>query len=388
MPDSFTEFPRTRDVLEEGRLSGLHPGAQIYVSLRGRPLLDAALGEARPGHPMRSDTPTLWMSSGKPLTAIAIAELIDQGRISLDTHVVEWIPGFDKGGKGSITVRHLLTHTAGFRSADPLPGNLPWDETIRRVREAPLEPGWEPGHKAGYQLASSWFILGEIVQRIVGRPLSDHLREAIMLPAGMADSWVGMPAERYHDYGARIAWMFQTGAGESSPLSTHNSEEAVTACRPGSNGRGPVRELGRFYEHLLKARQPEGQPCWRVTSATLEAFTSRQRIGLFDETFRHVIDWGFGFIIDSNRYGRETVPYGYGPYCSEETFGHGGSQSSSAFADPGNGLVVAWALNGMPGEPKHQKRARAIQKAIYEDLGLDAGNHSDGKPRIDTNSHE
>jgi hypothetical protein len=63
MPDPFTEFPRTRDVLEEGRLSGLHPGAQIYVSRDRHPLLDAALGEASPGHPMRPDTLTLWMSS-------------------------------------------------------------------------------------------------------------------------------------------------------------------------------------------------------------------------------------------------------------------------------------------------------------------------------------
>jgi CubicO group peptidase (beta-lactamase class C family) len=99
-------------------------------------------------------------------------------------------------------------------------------------------------------------------------------------------------------------------------------------------------------------------------------FTSRQRVGVFDDTFRHPLDWGFGFHIDSNRYGKETTPYGYGRFCSDTTFGHSGSQSSCAFADPENDLVVAWVCNGMPGEIRHQRRARELNSAIYQDLGL------------------
>jgi CubicO group peptidase (beta-lactamase class C family) len=98
--------------------------------------------------------------------------------------------------------------------------------------------------------------------------------------------------------------------------------------------------------------------------------TSRQRAGVFDDTFQHVLDWGFGFCINSNRHGRETVPYGYGRFCSEETFGHSGAQSSCAFADPAHNLVVAWAFNGMPGERRHQLRARDLNSAIYQDLDL------------------
>ena len=98
--------------------------------------------------------------------------------------------------------------------------------------------------------------------------------------------------------------------------------------------------------------------------------TSRQREGMFDNTFKRVIDWGLGLIIDSKRYGIENVPYGYGRYASDNTFGHGGSQSSVGFADPDRQLAVGCYFNGMPGEAAHQKRLRAVLDALYEDLGL------------------
>ena len=98
--------------------------------------------------------------------------------------------------------------------------------------------------------------------------------------------------------------------------------------------------------------------------------TTAQRVGLFDETFKHVMDWGLGLIVDSNRYGADTVPYGYGPYSSPRTFGHGGSQSSVGMADPEHALVVCVAFNGLPGEGKHDIRLRRFMAAVYEDLGL------------------
>ena len=90
---------------------------------------------------------------------------------------------------------------------------------------------------------------------------------------------------------------------------------------------------------------------------------------MFDETFKFKMDWGLGFIINSNRDGFQ-MPYSFGRYASPETFGHSGNQAACAFADPKHRLVVAWVCNGMPGERKHQQRQRAINNAIYEDLGL------------------
>jgi len=107
-----------------------------------------------------------------------------------------------------------------------------------------------------------------------------------------------------------------------------------------------------------------------LKNQTAEAMTARHRSGMYDHSFAHVIDWGLGFIINSNQYGAETVPYGYGSHASPRTFGHSGWQTSSAFCDPEHGLVVAWVCNGTPGEKQHQERQRAINTAIYEDLRI------------------
>jgi CubicO group peptidase (beta-lactamase class C family) len=119
---------------------------------------------------------------------------------------------------------------------------------------------------------------------------------------------------------------------------------------------------------LLTGGQRQGKRV--LNQASVEEMISPQRTGMFDETFQHVIDWGLGLILDSKQYDDEPVPYGYGPYSSSRTFGHGGSQSSVGFADPESELVAAVVFNGMPGEARHQARIRSVLTALYEDLRL------------------
>lgn len=365
----MTPLPRTLALLEQGRAAGLQLGAQLYVSLQGKSVAEVAFGESRPGVPMTAGMINLWFSSGKPLTAVAIAQCFERGLLSLDDPAARFLPEFAALGKHAITIRHLLTHTAGFRDADKLPADFGWDETIARICATPAQTDWSPGRRAGYQYFSSWFVLGEIVRRLDGRPFGDYLREEILLPLGMNDSWMGIPPKQFHDYGERLGWMHLVSSTGLKPRVTWNSEAVAASCRPGSNARGPMRELGWFYEALLGFRaRADGSSLLKTD--TVRLFTARHRAGLFDETFQHTLDWGLGFLVDSNRYGADTVPYGYGRHSSEETFGHGGSQSSSAFADPKHGLVVAWICNGMPGEKLHQVRARDLNTALYEDLGL------------------
>ena len=64
------------------------------------------------------------------------------------------------------------------------------------------------------------------------------------------------------------------------------------------------------------------------------------------------------------------LPYAYGPHASLRTFGHGGNQSSIAFADPVHALAVAIIFNGMPGEAAHQRRMHNVLTGLYEDLGM------------------
>ncbi len=371
MRDAKHVLPRTIALLEEGRQTFLHPGAQLYVSLRGEVMADVALGEARSGVPMQPDTLTLWLSSGKPITAVAIAQLVERSLLGFDDPVSRHIPEFAQGGKESITLRHLLTHTAGFREADKLPESLGWDETIERICATPGEPDWTPGAKAGYQTTSSWFILGELVRRLDGRDIGRYLRECIFEPLGLNDCGLSLSAAQVSEYGERIGLMYLSGRGAFRENPFWNRKEYLAGSRPGSGMRGPIRELGKFYEALLAIQSGSSSGSATILKhETLLQLTTRQRVGLFDQTFEHKLDFGLGFIIDSNRYGAETVPYGYGRHASEDAFGHSGSQSSCAFADPVHEIVVAWHCNGQPGEPRHQKRAREINSAIYEELEL------------------
>ena len=362
-------LPRTAAIIEQGLAAGLHIGAQIFVSLQGKEIVNAGIGESRPGVPMSSDTIMLWMSATKPLGAVALAQLWEQGRVDLDDRIEKFVPEFGVNGKAPITIRHALTHTGGFRvearwSADP------WDQIIARICAAKLEHGWVPGEKAGYHPASSWFMLAEIIRRLDGRAFETYVDEEIFRPLGMNDSWLAIPPERYRAYGERIGILHNTERTPQFPQ-LFDSEERCAVCRPGGSGHGPVRELGRFYEMLLARGTFGGKKV--LSPQTVEALTARHRVDLHDHTFNHKMDWGLGFVIDSNHYGKETAPYGYGRHCSPRTFGHGGYQSSSAFADPERGLVVAWVFNGTPGEDKHDVRCRDVNSAIYEDLSLVGG---------------
>jgi CubicO group peptidase (beta-lactamase class C family) len=243
---------------------------------------------------------------------------------------------------------------------------------LARINATPLEAGWVPGAKAGYQLFSSWFVLGELLRRFTGQSFNRLARERIFTPLGIEEAWIGMTPDELDAHRPQLAFLWNTFHREPRPF--ENSDADVLACRPGSGGRGPANALARLYAALL-AMLDEGEPQQTalVKGATLRAFVARQRIGTFDHTFRHVMDWGFGFIPNPRADDGKSMPYGYGPHASVEGFGHGGAQSSCAFADPAHELAVAWICNGRPGEPRHQRRAWSINAAIYEDLGLAAG---------------
>jgi CubicO group peptidase (beta-lactamase class C family) len=175
-----------------------------------------------------------------------------------------------------------------------------------------------------------------------------------------------MPGAIWHQYAERIGMMWQRERGEVRLLDWHDQQHC-TACSPGGNSRGPVRELARFYECLLAGGTLDGARL--LHAETVAEMTRPQRVGQFDLTLQHVMNFGLGFMLDSKRYGSTTVPYGFGSGCSEAAFGHGGSQSSLAFADPEHGLVVAYVANNRPGEPHHQRRHREIVEAIWGDIG-------------------
>lgn len=365
-------FPRIAEVVSLGIERGLHTGCQIYVSRHGNIMLDDGLGESRPGIPMTPDTINLWLSAGKPLTAVMILQAWEREQLRLDDPVIRYIPEFGQGGKAPITIRHLLTHTAGFRNVETGWPDVSWDASLARICAAPLEDGWVIGRSAGYHTSSSWFILGEILQRIRGRAYEQILHDDLLTPLDLNDTWAALPADQHSRYGNRIGGLFARDQGALQPLNWNDPARSAVAS-PGSNTRGPIRELGRFYEMLLK--QGAGMKQRILTPQTIEAMTARHRVGDYDQTLGHVIDFGLGVIIDSNRYGAETVPYGYGRTCSPRAFGHGGAQCSQGWCDPETGLVVAYVFNGRCGEAQHNRRTRQINDAIAIDVGISHSNH-------------
>jgi CubicO group peptidase (beta-lactamase class C family) len=223
------------------------------------------------------------------------------------------------------------------------------------------------GQKAGYHALTSWYVLGEIIVKLTGRDFESALRTLVLEPAGMDRTICFLSADQERE-NPHFSGLYNTKEGQMA-----EDRSTIGICSPGSSLRGPVRELGRFYEMLLRqlgtgARDSDEL----IRPQTIEAMTARHRVGMFDHTFKRILDWGLGFIANSHYLGGE-IPYGFGDFASMRAFGHGGRQSAIAFADPEHQLVVALVFNGMPGEKEHDRRARPILSAIYEELGLAGG---------------
>jgi CubicO group peptidase (beta-lactamase class C family) len=355
--------PRAIEVIERGRQRGLHAGVQLCVRRRGELIVDVAVGTSPDGRPFNPDTLLPWLSAGKPITALAIERLVlrrGKGKLDetvLDRPVASWIPEFAVNGKESITLGNLLTHQAGMAAVATGWPQARWEEIIARVCQAEILAAFKIGVDAAYDPNRSWFILGEILQRTTGRPVSDLLRSEICKPFDMRDSWLMMSPQEHEAYGDRIGAVAARDP-EGQARATHGHTLAyLSAPSPGSSWRGPAHDLALFYDQLRQADD-------------VEIMTRPRRVGIFDRTFQHVVDYGLGVIVDSNRYGKETIPYGFGRHCSTRAFGHGGAQSSIGFADPEYELAVAAVANGLPGDAQHNRRFRDLNSAIYVDLGL------------------
>jgi len=367
-------LPQTTRLIEAGIDQGLHPGAQVCVWQGDRCVADAALGQASASQAMRPDHLTLWLSSCKPITALAIARQMEADVLELSDPVAEFVPGFEANGKQDVTIQDVLTHTGGFRSVVFRYPEQTWGEAITAVCNARLERGWEVGQTAGYHPHSGWNILGKVLEVCSGQPLGEHLRDAVLEPWAMTRSFVEMTDAEFIANAPRLAQATDTSGKLAKAMNVH-TQPWVTGQRPGGNAWGPASDLARLYRGLLNGGKLDGVRL--VQPETVQHFTARHRRDTMDRTFRAVMDWGLGFMPNNARHDAENAqthpvatPYGFGPHASEQAFGHGGNQSSAAFADPLHSLAVVVVFNGMPGEPEHQRRMHDVLAAIYEDLGL------------------
>src|SRR5262245_43602298 len=175
------------------------PGAVVGVIKGGKLTFVKGYGAAdlTYGMPFTPETPTNIGSSSKQFTGFALALLASRGKLSLDDDVRKHIPELKDFGK-KITVRHLLSHTTGYREfintliiegRQVLEGDyIASDEVVKVINRQPALQN-EPGAEFNYN--NSAFSLATIViERVSGRPFPEFMREEVFLPLGMTKTWV------------------------------------------------------------------------------------------------------------------------------------------------------------------------------------------------------
>jgi CubicO group peptidase (beta-lactamase class C family) len=136
--------------------------------------------------PMRDDTVFDLASVSKLFTSIAVVQLFEEGRVSLEAPVATYLPEFAAAGKDAVTVRQLLTHTSGFTAWLPLWSQYPDEASrIRAVMEQPLSN--PPGSTYLYS-DLNLITLGVLVERLRGAPLDTVVHDRVTAPLGMHDT--------------------------------------------------------------------------------------------------------------------------------------------------------------------------------------------------------
>ena len=202
---------RLDEILDGAAASGAVPGVVGVVTDRKHTLYEGAFGQRTLGAEgaMTPDTVGWIASMTKAITGAACMQLVEQGRIDLDSPARQWVPrlgqaqvleGFDDAGqprmrapRRDITLRHLLTHTAGF-------GYEFWNADTGRYQAATGTPGiiscteaalgqpltFDPGERWRYGINIDW--AGKIVEAVSGHKLGVYLAENLLGPLGMADT--------------------------------------------------------------------------------------------------------------------------------------------------------------------------------------------------------
>ncbi|PLZ02618.1 serine hydrolase [Burkholderia sp. WAC0059] len=345
-------------------------GAVVLVARDGEPVYRRAAGFAdrEAGTPMREDAIFRLASLTKPIVSTAALRLVERRVLRLDAPVTQWLPAFRPrladGSEPVITIRHLLTHTAGLTYGFLEPETSAWhahgvsdglddadvdlDENLRRLATAPLS--YAPGSAWRYSLAID--VLGAVVAAAGGRPLPQMIDELIAEPLGMTDTGFVVPAGQ----SARLAAPYGDAVPEPTRMPAHAelahpSSGGILSFAPGralnpsawpSGGAGMVGTASDFLR-LLECLRKGGDGL--LETQTVAQMTTDQ-VGVQPETIGP--GWGFG-------YGASVLvdPAAAATPQSPGTFAWGGAYGHSWFVDPRQALSVValtnTAFEGMSG---------------------------------------
>ncbi|TQM10989.1 serine hydrolase domain-containing protein [Pseudonocardia kunmingensis] len=323
--------------------SGAERGLQVAAYVDGRLAVDVALGIADPatGRAVRPDTLFYNWSIGKGATATLVHRLVDDGALTYDTRVAEIWPGFAKHGKGAVTVRQALDHSAGVPGLPPgvtVDDVCSWPAMVAALEEA--KPWWEPGTAVGYHAYTFGYLNGEIARRASGRELSDLLDELTADLGLPGEIRFGMRPEETRDLAVPEDAPVPAGAGgwqmpepmlraapmELMPTAALGRDPRVLGADIPAGAKVTARALARMYAGWLDGTvvSPE-----RLPAAYTESSSGP------DQVYGNPSRWGLGFGLG--------LPFDEDG--ASRVFGMAGAGGSWAGADPDRRVAVAVTKN-------------------------------------------
>jgi len=319
------------DALLEGYVAkGAFPGAVVLVGQDGKILHQQAFGKqsyAKDAPAVELDTIYDLASLTKVIaTTTAAMILVDEQRLDLDAPVQGYLPKFQGPGKEKVTVRHLLTHSSGIDWWAPLYQEEKGKKAfLERIYPMPLVS--EPGTTLKYSDLGI-LLLGEILERVSGRPLDEFVKERVLEPLGMKDTGWRPPKSLL----PRIAptemdaWRGRIVHGE-----VHDENAfALGGVAPHAGLFGTAPDLARLAQMLL----------WKGVYAN-HRIVSRRTVELFTRPAN--LPPGSSRAIGWDTKSPEGSSAGH--LFSANSFGHTGFTGTSIWIDPERQLFLILLTN-------------------------------------------
>jgi len=345
---------RMKSFVDQGRAAGI----VTLVARRGEIVSQNAVGfqDLEKRTPMVGDTIFQIASMTKPVTAVGIMILVEDGMLSINAPVQKYLPNFasilmkvearerESGSQEHelseirkpsrpITIRDLMTHTSGMGGGYPEALKDLFDKRDRTLAEAveafpQLKLEFEPGTKWGYSNMGI-ATLGRIIEVVSGKSYEEFISERIFQPLGMKDSHFFPPEIKYD----RIATIYQyTGQRGAEGL----KKADVDLYRAGAKYSSPeaglystAPDLFNFYQMMLNGGSLSGK---RILSKSSVDLMTRVHTGDLKAGFSPGMGFGLGWSVVRDVEGMFRLN-------SIGTYGHGGLYRTYGFVDPQKELV-------------------------------------------------
>jgi CubicO group peptidase (beta-lactamase class C family) len=342
-------------------------GAGLSVHVDGRCVVDlwGGFADVARQRAWTADTLANVWSATKGVVAIAVAMLVDQGRLRYEDRVAQHWPEFGQAGKDAITVAQLMSHQSGlngFALPMTLDGLYDWEGATSAL--AAQAPFWPPGSVASYHALTFGFLAGELIRRVSGRDVGRFVHEAIAVPLG-ADIFIGLPEEldgRISEIVAPVAPGVINGEMPAEipgwavvnprPNPVWPNLRAWRAAQiPAANGQASARGLGRLYGAIANGGTLDG-----VTIISAEGIDRLRKVRHAgpDQLLgpRH---WAAGVSLN-------VVP-AYGPLPG--TFGHTGWGGAYGCANRERRIGIGYVMNRMGSQLVGSTRGGDIAAAVF-----------------------